>query len=156
MTKRCNRIGDTVLCIPVPSKDVPTPMKLTTIKQTVFIDATPEEIYDALIDAKKHADVTGSKATSQQRVGGKFTAWDGYISGKHLFLERGKKVVQEWKTTEWPEGYPPSKLEFTLREKRGGTELALLQTNVPAEQAASYEQGWKDFYWDPMKEYFKK
>ena len=131
-------------------------MKLTTIKQTVFIDATPEEIYDALIDAKKHRDVTGSKATSQQRVGGKFTAWDGYISGKHLFLERGKKVVQEWKTTEWPKGYPSSKLEFTLREKRGGTELALLQTNVPAEQAASYEQGWKDFYWDPMKEYFKK
>jgi len=54
------------------------------------------------------------------------------------------------------EGYPPSKLEFTLKEKQGGTELKMLQTDVPAEQLVSYEQGWKDFYWNPMKDYFKK
>jgi activator of HSP90 ATPase len=131
-------------------------MKKATIKQTVFIAAKPGEVYDALIDAKKHAEFTGAKATSQPKVGGKFTAWDGYISGRHLLLERDKRIVQEWKTTEWPEGYPPSKLEFTLKEKYGGTELAMLQTDVPAEQAASYEQGWKDFYWHPLNEYFKK
>ncbi|MBM3898005.1 MAG: hypothetical protein FJ358_05735 [Thaumarchaeota archaeon] len=131
-------------------------MKKTTIKQKVFIDAKPEEIYDALIDAKEHTEFTGAKATSQPKEGGRFTAWDGYISGTHLLLERGKRIVQEWKTTEWPEGYSPSKLEFMLKEKQGGTELIMLQTSVPAEQAASYEQGWKDFYWDPLKEYFKK
>jgi len=72
-------------------------LKKTTIKQIVFINAKSEEVYDALIEAKKHAEFTGARATSQPKVGGKFTAWDGYIFGKHLLLERGKKIVQEWK-----------------------------------------------------------
>ena len=145
-----------ILYLHTTSKRVQTAMKKTTIKQIVFINAKSEEVYDALIEAKKHAEFTGARATSQPKVGGKFTAWDGYIFGKHLLLERGKKIVQEWKTTEWPEGYPPSKLEFTFKNKQGGTELTMLQTDVPAEQAASYEQGWKDFYWVPMEERFKK
>lgn len=33
---------------------------------------------------------TGSKATCDAGVGGEFTAWDGYISGKNLELEKGK------------------------------------------------------------------
>jgi activator of HSP90 ATPase len=55
------------------------------------------------MDPKKHSEFTGSKATGKPRVGSKFTAWDGYITGKNLKLVRGKKIVQEWKTTDWRE-----------------------------------------------------
>jgi activator of HSP90 ATPase len=126
-----------------------------TIKQTELIPAKPIEVYEAFVIAKKHTEFTGSKATSSAKVGGKFTAWDGYISGKYLKLEKPKKIVQEWKTTEWPSSYPPSKLEFTLKEVAGGTELKMVHSNVPAEQADSYRQGWIDSYWKPMKQYFK-
>jgi activator of HSP90 ATPase len=60
----------------------------------------PIEVYDALINARIHSEFTGSKATCNPKVQGKFTAWDGYISGKNLKLNRGTEVVQEWKTTE--------------------------------------------------------
>ncbi len=130
--------------------------KTKTIEQTEFIPARPEEVYDAFINAKKHASFTGSKATSEARVGGEFTAWDGYIFGKHLKLEKGKRIVQEWKTTEWPSGYPPSIVEFSFKDKKGRTELTMVHSKVPAEQAESYRQGWIDFYWEPMKEYFRK
>ncbi len=128
----------------------------TRIKQTEFIRAKPEEVYDALINAEKHTEFTGSKATCEPEVGGNFTAWDGYISGKNLKLEKGKRIVQEWKTTEWPRGYPPSIVEFSLKEREGGTELTMVHSKVPAAQAESYEQGWIDFYWKPLKQYFEK
>jgi uncharacterized protein YndB with AHSA1/START domain len=69
--------------------------KVRTIKQKVVIPASPKEVYDAYVDPKKHSKFTGSKATGKAVVGGKFTAWDGYISGKYLELDDGKRVVQE-------------------------------------------------------------
>jgi activator of HSP90 ATPase len=131
-------------------------IKTATITQKVVVSATPEEVYDAYTNAKKHAEFTGSKATNNPVVGGKFTAWDGYISGKNLELEKGKRIVQEWVTTDWPEGYPPSKLELTLREVNGKTEITMVHSDVPAEQENDLKQGWADFYWEPLKNYFKK
>ena len=130
--------------------------KVTIIRQRVVIPATPDEVYDAFMDPKKHSEFTGSKATCSPRVGGKFTVWEGYISGKNLELEKGKKIVQEWVTTEWPQDYPPSKLELTFREVSGNTEVIMVHSDVPAEQANELEQGWTDFYWKPLKDYFKK
>lgn len=131
-------------------------MKVTTIRQKVVVQAAPEDVYEAFMDAEKHSAFTGSKATGDLRVGGKFTAWDGYISGKNVELEKGKKIVQEWVTTEWPSGYPPSRLELAFRKVKEGTEISMVHSNVPAEQADDYRQGWIDFYWEPLKEYFKK
>ena len=78
-------------------------MKLKTSKltQKVVILASPEEVNDALVDAKKHSAFTGAKATGDAKVGGAFSAWDGYITGKHLELEPGARIIQEWNTTEW-------------------------------------------------------
>jgi len=133
-----------------------TKMKVKTIKQNVVVPATPKEVYEAFMDAKKHSEFTGDKASCDPKVGGKFTAGDGYISGKNLELEMGKKIVQEWITTEWPKGYPPSRLELTFKKVKEGTEISMVHSNVPAEQADDYAQGWIDFYWKPLKEYFEK
>jgi activator of HSP90 ATPase len=133
-----------------------TKIETTTIKQVVSFAAKPEDVYDALINAEKHSAFTGAEATCDARVGGKYTAWDGYIFGKNLVLNKGKKIIQEWKTTEWPNGYPPSVVEFDFKEKGKGTELTLVQKEVPEEQAESYHQGWIDYYWEPLKEYFKQ
>ncbi|MCJ7609405.1 SRPBCC domain-containing protein [Candidatus Bathyarchaeota archaeon] len=129
--------------------------KTTTIRQVIFITATPDEIYDAFLDEKKHTEFTGAKATIDPRIGGEFTAWDGYILGKNLDLVKGRRIVQEWKTTEWPD-YPPSVVEFSLKQKGNRTEVTMIHSEVPVEQAESYEQGWIDFYWEPMKKYFRK
>jgi uncharacterized protein YndB with AHSA1/START domain len=130
--------------------------KTTTIIQKVVLPASPEEVYDAFMDARKHSEFTGSKATCDPTVGGKFTAWDGYISGRNLELEKGKRIVQEWVTAEWPNGYPSSKLALTFRKVKGGTQVSMVHSDVPEEQADDYRQGWFDNYWNLLKDYFRK
>jgi len=131
-------------------------MKTETIRQKITLAAKPIEVYEAFVDSRKHSSFTGSKATGEGRVGAKFTAWDGYISGKFLKLEKGKRIVQEWVTTEWPDGYPPSRFELTLREVKGGTEVSMVHSEVPTEQFEDIKGGWNEFYWKPLKNYFKK
>jgi activator of HSP90 ATPase len=131
-------------------------MATTSITQRILFDATPDEVYEALTDPKEHTKFTGSKATGAAKVGGEFTAWDGYITGRHLKLSKGRKIVQEWKTTEWPEGYPVSTVEFTIKRKGKKTELIMKHSNVPKEQAKEYKEGWTAFYWEPLKKYFSR
>ena len=132
-------------------------LELTTITQKVIIPkVSPTQVYKAYVDPRKHSEFTESKATGKPVVGGKFTAWDKYISGKFVELEEGKRVVQEWTSTDFPEGYPPSKLELTFREVPKGTEITMVHSNVPKEIADDAADGWTEFYWEPMKKYFKK
>ena len=122
-------------------------------KISAVIPATPAEIYKAWLSAKGHSALTGNAATVS---GKKFTAWDGYISGQTLDLEADRRIVQAWRTTEFADDDPDSHLEVLLTKTKGGTKITLTHTNIPDGQADSYRQGWKDFYFKPMKEYFKK
>jgi len=134
----------------------PRKPRTTSIRQRRLIPAAPEEVYDAFVNAQKHTEFTGAKATCDAKVGGRFTAWDGYITGRNLELKPGKSIVQEWTTTEWPDGSPPSRVEFTFARKGAATEVAMVHSNVPASQAGSYREGWTAYYWKPLKEYFQK
>jgi len=131
-------------------------LKFGKIEQTLFFKASPGQVYDALLDPEKHSEFTGSRATTSDRVGAEFEAWDGYISGKNIELVKNKKIVQDWETTEWPEGYPRSRLVFTLVPKRGGTELRMVQTRVPASEVEKYSEGWHESYWEPLSAYLEK
>ena len=131
--------------------------KTRTIHQRAIIPATPREVYDAFISVRLHAEFTGEDAEGSSAVGGEFHAYGDYITAKNMQLVPGELIVQEWTTSEWPEGAPPSilKLEFKEAPLRG-TEIIMTQTLVPAEQAADYEAGWKESYWDKLVAYFSK
>jgi activator of HSP90 ATPase len=131
-------------------------LKTAVIKQKVLIDADPGSVFEAYVNPTRHADFTGSPASGKGEVGGTFTAWDGYITGKYVELVKGEKVVHEWTTTGWPDGAPASMVEITLKKVGKKTEFTMVHTKVPAEQAKDYEQGWTDYYWEPLKKYFAK
>ncbi len=132
-------------------------MKTRTIRQKAFFKATPHEVYETLMDSKKHSSFAGGKCTISRKVGGKFSISDGYITGKNLELVKDRKIVQEWKPEEdcWPEGYF-STVTFKLTPMMDGTALAFTQTGVPVECGDRFDSGWKDFYWGPMKELLEK
>ena len=125
-----------------------------TIEQTVNIPATPLQVYHAIMDPKEHSEFTGEDAEGSDEVGGVFRAYGGYITAKNIELEKGKRILQEWTTTEWPEGYPPSMLDIRLSKSGEGTELRMIHSSVPEEQADSYAEGWTDHYWSKLREHF--
>ena len=122
------------------------------IKQTVTFKKTPHEVYEMLMDAKKHTAFTGAKAKINNKVGGKFSAYDGYCDGVNLELVPDKKIVQTWRASDWPEGHY-STATYELTKVKGGTKLSFTQKDVPEDQYADIKQGWIEFYWDKMKEY---
>ena len=131
-------------------------IEVTTLKQKVIIPASPEEVYEAFADPKKHSAFTGSKATGKAKIEAKFTAWDGYIFGKFLQYEPGKYLIQEWQTTDWPKDYPPSKFELTFKKVPQGTEVTMIHSNIPSIQKEELAKGWEEFYWQPLKKYYQK
>ncbi len=130
-------------------------MKTKNISQRLVLNAGSHEVYDALMSSKKHSQFTGAKAVMSQKVGGKFTAYDGYIEGKNTDLKPDKKIVQLWRASDWPEKHF-STVTYALTEKAGKTTLKFTQKNVPAEQYKEIKQGWVDFYWSPLKKMFGK
>ena len=131
-------------------------MKTAVLRQTVIVHADPGKVYDAFVNAKIHSDFTGSKATGKPVVGARFTAWDGYIFGKNLELVEGKRLVQEWQTTDWTEGYGPSRFQLTFKKVKEGTEITMIHSDIPEEQKDELAEGWNEFYWTPLKQYFSR
>ena len=130
-------------------------MSTESITLWEIFPASPREIYDAWLSSA-HGKMVGSTATVDPRVGGAFTAWDGYIRGTTLELEPYRRIVQAWRTTEFSAAHPDSRLELLLEQVEGGTRLTIRHTEIPEGQSASLEQGWIDNYYRPMKEYFAR
>lgn len=123
---------------------------------TTVIPATPAEVYQAWLSTKGHTAMTGSAAKVDGQIGGKFTAWDGYIFGSTLALEPDQRIAQAWRTSEFPNEAPDSLVEISLKETKDGTKITLTHSQIPAGQEDSYRQGWEDFYFKPMQAYFGK
>ncbi len=114
----------------------------------------PEVVFTSFLDSKAHTEMTGAEANVSDREGDEFTAWDGYISGRNVELEQGRKIIQFWRTTEFDEGQADSLIEIQLEPTEDGqTVLRLLHKNLP-ESDDQYIKGWQDYYFKPMEIYF--
>jgi len=135
--------------------DVSQQPDTTTIRQTVTFKASPQEVYETLMDTAKHQALSGEKAIISREVGGAFKAWGDHISGFNLVLQPGRKIVQAWRAKDWwPDHY--SIATFDLQEVDGGTELRFTQIGVPPHRFDGHSRGWIEAYWQPMREVFEK
>lgn len=120
---------------------------------SVTIHAKAETIYKAWLSSEGHSTLTGSPARIDGAVDGDFVAWDGYIKGMFLELDENKRILQAWRTAEFPAEAEDSIVEILLEESHGKTKLTLHHSNIPEGQADDYQKGWEDFYFKPMKEW---
>ena len=121
---------------------------------SVVLPAKPAAIYRAWLSTTEHSDMTGSPAQIEPRVGGRFSAWDGYISGRTLELDPNRRIVQAWRTSEFSETDPDSKVVLKFQGAAKGTKVTLTHSEIPEGQAGSYKAGWEEWYFTPMRAYF--
>jgi len=126
------------------------------IKLSANFPVTAKRLYDSWLSSSVHSNFTGEKAVIDGRVGGKFKVSDGYISGTNLILQPYGRIVQNWRTAEFPESAPDSRLEILFEKHNSGTKITLIHTQLPNGQERKYEKGWKEHYLKPMKKFFKK
>lgn len=118
---------------------------------------TARDLYECLMDARKHSSFTGAPATIEDKEGTSFTAWDGYIEGEQVVLERGKKIVQKWKANEedWPDGHW-SEVVFLFSDTVDGARLEFYHSEIPEVLYESIAKGWSEYYWDPLRIYIER
>jgi activator of HSP90 ATPase len=130
-------------------------MKTKTLQQTVTFKAPPRQVYDMLMDSKKHQSLSGEKAKISKKIGGRFTAWGSHISGINLVLKPGRKIVQAWRATGWwPDHY--SIAIFEISKVKSGSKLRFTQIGIPPHRYSGHNRGWIETYWRPMKELLEK
>ena len=132
-------------------------MTTTDINQEIIFTVPPIEVYDAIMNEQTHGSFTDSDVSIKDEVGTKFTAYNGYIEGWNVMLERGVKIVQNWRANEpdWGDSHF-STVFFDFEPFEKGTRLKFTHKDVPIAQEEALAQGWFDYYWEPMKMYFEE
>lgn len=128
---------------------------MKTIKQVILFNCSATDLYDYLINGKKLTKITGGKAANTEKAGGKFSAYDDYISGTNVELVPGKKIVQKWTCADFPDKHFTD-VSIELKKKTDKqTELVFTQENVPDDFYDDISEGWNQFYWEPIKDYLE-
>src|SRR5271170_862146 len=123
------------------------------VHHEITVPASPAAVFHAYTTSREHAEFTGSSARMSSRIGGAFTCGDASILGFNLDLVPGKRVVQAWRLSHWKPGVY-SLVTLSLTKKGKGTLLVLDHLAIPPEERGEIDEGWKTYYWNPLKEYF--
>jgi activator of HSP90 ATPase len=124
---------------------------MPTIEQKYEMNATPEQVFDALVNPDTIQNWSRDEAKMGPDVGDKFTLWGGQMFGTNLEVIKNKKLVQEWCYDQWE---TPSKVTFTLKAKGKKTIVELLHEDVPEKSLRSIDEGWDAYYLGAMKDMF--
>lgn len=131
---------------------VPDGLK-TALHQEIEIHASPERIYDALLNSKKFTEFSGAPAEISAKAGGVFSMFGGRITGRNVELVKDQRIVQAWRSGTWPPGVY-SIVKFEIKPMADKTVVVLDHTGFPAGDFESLGGGWTGHYWEPMKKYF--
>jgi activator of HSP90 ATPase len=136
-----------------------------SIHQEVIFKASRKRVYEALTDATQFQKVVmlsaamksgmppGAKpAEISRELGGAFSLFGGYITGRQLDLLANERIVHAWRSSSWDAG-DYSIAKFVLVEQGSGTKLVFNHTGFPKGEAEHLAAGWKSNYWEPLEKF---
>ena len=122
-------------------------------RTSLAFTASPERIYEVLLDSKQFAAFTGLPAEIDPKVGGAFRTFGGLIVGRNVELVPNQRIVQAWRPTTWDPGVY-SLVKFELKPQASGTLVVLDHTGFPESDFDGLNSGWPKRYWEPLKKFF--
>src|SRR6266550_7387750 len=127
--------------------------KSITIHQEIDFNASPQQLYEALLDAKQFTEFSGRPAEINREVGGAFSLYKGHIVGRNVELVPNQRIVQAWRVVTWPEG-AYSIARFELTPQGSGTRIVFDHVGFPQGLHDHLAEGWEENYWSLLKNYF--
>jgi activator of HSP90 ATPase len=124
----------------------------TSLHQEIELKATPQRVYEILLDPKQFAAFTGMPAEIDPKPGGALSMFGGMIVGRNVELISNQRIVQAWRSAGWDPGVY-SVVRFELKADGPGTILVLDHSGFPKGAFDHLDPGWYMRYWDPLKKY---
>src|SRR5262249_50132954 len=127
-----------------------------TIHQQVTLPAPAAELYRMYLDPKRHAAITGSPVKIGRRPGAPFRAFNGALSGKTLYTQPGRLIVQTWRSTGFSTRDIDSTLILTFWSRGRSGRVELVHVNVADRDVRGVTNGWRTYYWKPWRAYLRR
>jgi activator of HSP90 ATPase len=124
----------------------------TSLHQEADFKASPQRIYEVLLDSKQFAACTGMPAEIDPRAGGAFSMFGGQILGRNVELIANQRIVQAWRPAHWDPGVY-SIVKFELKPQGSGTALVLDHTGFPEGEFDHLTWGWQNHYFEPLRKF---
>jgi len=122
--------------------------KKLILKETFMCSC--EDFYNVFTERPKVDAWSRGAQTYNVEKNGQFVMFSGNVTGSFIELETNKKIKMSWRLKHWPQGHhSEATMELTQTDK--GTRMTLTQTGVPENDVERTKQGWKNFYWNPIK-----
>ena len=139
---------------PLPEKPGTTATsRRTSLHDEVVVKASPQRIYELLLDSKQFTAFTGAPAQIDPAAGGAFSTFGKLIEGRNIELVANQRIVQAWRPASWDPGVY-SVVRFELKPHGSETTIVLDHTGFPEGDFKHLEWGWEHHYWAPMKKHF--
>lgn len=127
-------------------------LNMKEFKKYHRLHATPEDVYNALVNPVMLEIWTGEPALMSEEPGSSFSLWDGSISGTNLEFEKNRMIRQEW---DFGEENNPSEVTLLLHPDGKGTRLEIRQINIPDEFYDNISEGWISDYIGGLTQLFE-
>ncbi|KAF9580076.1 hypothetical protein BGW38_003415, partial [Lunasporangiospora selenospora] len=121
----------------------------TSWDESVEMQASAHDVYDA----KASVWTRSNRAMIEAKVGGKFSFFDGSVTGEITELEEDKKIVQKWRLNSWPAGHF-SKVTMEFDQGANSTTIKFKQEGVPVGELDITRRNWSNYYWAEIKRTF--
>jgi activator of HSP90 ATPase len=136
-----------------------------TIHQEVSFKGTPARVYAAFVDPVQFERITQLSGATRSApagapptqispdVGGAFILFGGYITGRHLEMVPGQRLVQAWRSGGWAAG-AYSIVEFQFATEGSDTRIVFDHAGFPDGAGDGLASGWYEHYWNPLTKLF--
>ncbi|THC89968.1 hypothetical protein EYZ11_010571 [Aspergillus tanneri] len=129
----------------------------TTVTASDEFRTTAEELYNTFTDPQRIAAFTrgAPRQFDGAHVGGKFSIFDGNVTGEYAKLEAPTLIVQKWRLAQWPEGHFSSlEIKFDQNDIDAVTQMRVTWSGVPVGQEDVTKQNWEMYYVRSIKQTF--
>lgn len=131
-------------------------MQTTTLAVAVTLPGSPEEVFRTLTDGALHSEATGARSLIEPTQGGRFSYFDGAVTGAFEEISENTRLVQRLRAADWPEDHHAVVRQELSRPGEGsGCRVVVLEEGIPADRLDAVLEGWQA-YWVAIASWLRR
>jgi len=105
-----------------------------SFRTTYVVYASPDEVFEAMTDPGIIGAWGGGMSVVEDKIGGRFELFDGWVKGEITHFDPGKELGYSWKPAEWDKRTKASEVLIKFMPHPAGTDIVLSHTHFPTQE----------------------